>query len=630
MRTVLGNSGRRVARIVGALVLLAASLPACATAAPVAPNALANPGFESPYLTIVADPSCPNIAGAVAEGWQDNTCWFGTGAEIVYAQDISVKHGGASAQRIQLNAGRWQLAQWVPFHAGRIYTASVWLRSAAPLRVSLVLRKLAEPYTAYTVRNFTVTPAWTRVALSGAVETTDGAYILTGLEPGTLWIDDADLTSAPAAAPDLPTAAVPRSYVGVHYHRVDTPWPAVEQAIGALRLWDAEGCQWAEVNTAAGSYDWSALDARVNAARANGAQIVMNLGRTPRWASARPDEYSPYGPGQAAEPADDQHWRDWVMAVGTRYRGQITYWEIWNEPNISDFYSGSAARLVDLARQAHAILKDIDPSNHLLAPSATGDLGWLGDYLALGGGDYADIIGYHFYLLPGDDAPELLYQAMIPNTRLLLAAYGQQHKPLWDTEAGWLALEGSNPLLPDETAVGFMGRRHVLAWAQGVGRMFFYAWDNHGVMSVETTGADNTTLTPAGVAYREIARWLTGSVMTSLASDGAGTWVAELRRPDASKGYIVWNPGYTSATSLVFQIPASWRVVAWRDLSGAGGPLAARSSAPASNAVAIAVDGRPILLEQAPGVARSWLPLIYVPGFDQRLLCCQMHIGPAP
>lgn len=561
---------------------------------------LTNPGFEEPYHPIIINPDCPNISGVVADGWEENGCWFGTEAAAVYDQETAVFHGGISSQRVELTAGWWQLVQWLPLQAGQQYTATVWLRSAAPMQVTLQLRRGDEPYTSYASKLITVTPDWTQYTLSGLSETAAGAYILYGSDPGTLWIDDAGLTAEPAPPPVLPTATVSRAYFGVHLHRLDTPWPAVQDRLGTIRFWDCEGCQWAEVNTAPGVYDWAVLDARVAAARAHGADIVFNLGRTPRWASARPDEPSPYGPGQAAEPADDQTWRDWVTAVGNRYQGQITWWEVWNEPNDPNFYSGSIPQLVDLARQARDILQAIDPINQMVTPSPY-DAGWLDAYLAAGGGEMADVIGFHFYLSPGGDAPQLLYQVAIPAVQGVLVAHGQADKPLWDTEAGWLALPDGTGLLPNEVAVGYVGQRLLLEWARGVDRMLFYAWDNHGVMSVEPTWEDNVTLTPSGVAYGEMAGWLTGAVITDLTVDEAGTWVAVLTYADGAMGYVVWNPAYRSDAPLDFAVPVAWKVGVQRDLTGGSVALADDR---------VSVEQRPFLLQPTPPTSHIWLPLV--------------------
>ena len=114
----------------------------------------------------------------------------------------------------------------------------------------------------------------------------------------------------------------------------------------------------------------------------NGASVLMVLGSPPRWASARPDEPGPYGPGCAAEPANLDDWDRYVSAVVRRYKGRITTYELWNEPYFSDiptdrdqpgaFFSGSVATMVNLARRTRAVLDRDDPKAVLLTPGFVG------------------------------------------------------------------------------------------------------------------------------------------------------------------------------------------------------------------------------------------------------------------
>jgi hypothetical protein len=270
--------------------------------------------------------------------------------------------------------------------------------------------------------------------------------------------------------------------------------------------------------------------------------------------------------------------------VGTRYQGQIHYWEVWNEPNDSDYFSGAPEKLVSLAQQAYTILKGIDPDNQIVSPSPY-DLEYLDLYLALGGGDYADIIGCHFYIL--EDEPEVLYEHYIPNARLILQRHGLAHKPLWNTEAGWFA----PPPLPDDVAVGYVARAYLLNWAAGVERYYFYDWDSHGPAGVElSVSPDYTTLIPAGVAYGQVSRWLIGARMTDLTTDANDTWTIQLARADGSEAYVVWNPHHPPTQTLTFDIPPAWDVEQWRGLAGNVSSL--------DGLFQVQIDWRPILIEE--------------------------------
>ena len=54
--------------------------------------------------------------------------------------------------------------------------------------------------------------------------------------------------------------------------------------------------------------------------------------------------------------------------------------------------------MLELAREADSVLKQVDETGLVVSPSATGQAGiaWLERYLQMGGGAYADVIGFHF------------------------------------------------------------------------------------------------------------------------------------------------------------------------------------------------------------------------------------------
>ena len=333
----------------------------------------------------------------------------------------------------------------------------------------------------------TLTTAWARYDFVGQTESADGVLLVVAEKPGTFWIDDVaiQVEVSTATNPSPPSTAVPRSYFGMHFNRLDTPWPRVDETTGAVRIWDAGessngsgvGAQWSEINATPGTYNWSGLDARVATAIAHNADVVYTFGgRTPRWASAEPDANSPYGLGQCAAPQTDQLWQDWVRTIVTRYQGKIKLWEVWNEPDISDFYCGTPEKLVDLGRQVYTIVKQIDPTNRVLTPGFSGfqGPGYLDFYLAQGGAQYADIISYHFYV----DQPEENAGARTANIKSTIAHYCAQTKPLWNAEQGWIDV-GPNPTpLPQATGAAYIARAYLLHWAYGVTRYYYYTWDN--------------------------------------------------------------------------------------------------------------------------------------------------------
>ena len=237
-------------------------------------------------------------------------------------------------------------------------------------------------------------------------------------------------------------ATIPLAYFGLHIHRADqgTPWPNVP--FGSWRLWDAY-VTWADIQPAPDRWEFQRLDRYVALAQQHGTEILLPLANTPGWAASRPDELSAYKPGNASEPKQIEDWRRYVKAVAERYRGKIRDFEIWNEPNIRNHYSGSMQKLVELACEASRIVKAVDPANRIVSPGASagakGHIAYLDEFLSAGGRDCVDIVAHHFYV------PNSPPEAMIPlirQVRGVMLKHQLQDRPLWNTETGWWIANG--------------------------------------------------------------------------------------------------------------------------------------------------------------------------------------------
>ena len=359
----------------------------------------------------------------------------------------------------------------------------------------------------------------------------------------------------PVFADDLeaPPAAIPSSYFGLHIHHlafpVPTPWPNIP--VPEWRIWDAV-VTWADVEPTKGQWQFEKLDSYVSQARLHGTGILLTLGGSPRWASARPNVPSPYYPGFTAEPTDIDDWRTYVKTVATRYKGRIQAYEIWNEPNLKDFWSGTSDQMLTLTKEASLIIRSVDPKAIIVSPSATGDFGipWLAEFVKKGGGQYVDVIGFHFYVNPHTLLPEDMLP-IIHHVRELLADNGLSNKPVWNTETGWLPPEKFDS---NELAAGFLARAFILSWAAGVQRFYWYAWDNQ-YTAIVTYNESTRSVTPAGYAYGVMQQWLVGTRMDSCTSTPDHTWTCELKR-SGKKEWIVWN----TQGSRKFDLPQSWSV----------------------------------------------------------------------
>jgi hypothetical protein len=346
-------------------------------------------------------------------------------------------------------------------------------------------------------------------------------------------------TNAQVIKSEKDIGRVPSDYFGMHSHKFhDQRVWAVRPDFGSWRLWGA-GTEWRLLETEREKWDFRRLDFAVALARQQRAEVLLTLGGTPEWASIRPREPSGVGDGGAAPPRDVADWRRYVRTVVSRYRGRIAAYEIWNEPNTALFFSGSVDELLVLAKVAYETIKEIDPTAIVVFPSAAKleGLTWLRQYLEVGGGRYADVIGYHFYT--DSDDPEAVID-LVRRVQGLLAQYGLDRLPLWNTESG---LNLSRPSRVGVTAdSAHVARWLILLRAMGVERFYWYSLDEGNMGLVDNKTAQRR----AAIDGWEVARALllgasvdkcfvaSVSVVCSLQTRRARQVVAWKRRPDYS------------------------------------------------------------------------------------------------
>ena len=202
---------------------------------------------------------------------------------------------------------------------------------------------------------------------------------------------------------------------------------------------------WAGGEPSQGSFDWSALDAIMASVHKVGLTADLIIDGCPPWAAAAGAS------GQFAQPASPAQFGAWAGAVAARYGSKgADYFEIWNEPNNSQFWSPSpnaAAYTADL-EAAYAKIKSADPSSVVisagLAPGSStviDPVTFLADMYAAGAQGNFDAVGDHPYTFPADpnnDSQGAWFEMdqTRPSLRSLMIAHGDGAKKIWITEFG--------------------------------------------------------------------------------------------------------------------------------------------------------------------------------------------------
>jgi polysaccharide biosynthesis protein PslG len=345
---------------------------------------------------------------------------------------------------------------------------------------------------------------------------------------------------APAPAPAPVTATgrvVPASFFGMHYSSAQyQPWPAV--GFRTLRTWDQwPGVAWANLHTARGVYNWTQLDIVVNAAVGHGADIVYTFGYTPLWAAA----------SSTSAPTNMQDWRDFVAAITARYAGRIKYWELWNEPNAGNFWSGSNAQMLAMAQAAYPIIKAAGGT--VLSPAPQGNsTAWMDAYLSAGGAAYLDIISFHGYLV---GPPEGIV-GLADGYKAVANKHGLGAKPIWDTEHSWGDATWPFGANQDQQAA-WLARFIPLSFSKGVvERSFWYLYDSYQGQAQWGPLFDATSkqFSKPGIAYREVYNWMVNAAMEPCTLSNS-IYQCRITRSGGYEGLIIWaassNPSYTAS-----------------------------------------------------------------------------------
>ncbi|MCW7538302.1 hypothetical protein OOT46_10660 [Aquabacterium sp. A7-Y] len=553
-----------------------------------APTPLPNSDpLATPVSTLV---SCSDFSGSPDSkfgwGWKVNDWWVDGQPRPKYLAEVRTDGGMGGYQRFQLESkgsGDAHLIYGYPFRVGRTYRVEMLARTSGDGNPAVTLgirRERKDSHPMLIEKTFRPGPSFQRIGFEVAIDGREPKTLRLALDqPGTLDIDEVRIyevnkndvkPASKSVAPDL--------LFGVHYTLL--PEHALDAGVNAsvLRLWDTT-TTWKDLEDA-GPGQWSTKIFRdrlqwVYLARATskGQKVLMTLGQTPGWAQ-------PKGPQYAPERFDD--WKNYVrhLKEHPNLAGKIHYWEVWNEADYNLFYKDSVANLLRLTETTREALGN---DAVIISPSFTVSTGLarLESFLAAGGHNHVDKIGYHFYYNPV--RPENIV-APIANVRAVLKSHGVT-KPIWNTEGGpYCSVSDTatggcvadNPTENEHWAS--MPRALMVMWSQGIENFNYYQYEGKRnfspVSALARPDSGWRPLTTAGKAYNKIREWLTGAQLEDAyevrdnPTDENLVYVFKLKRGTRSFA-ILWS---TNEGRKV-QLPATWGFTTATPLNGSQAPI---------------------------------------------------------
>lgn len=284
--------------------------------------------------------------------------------------------------------------------------------------------------------------------------------------------------------------------------------------------------------------DYAPYDGVVAAAARERLTVLPVVQRMAPWGALRPELY------ESSPPRSPLEYASLLRALVARYGPEGTFWaehpelpkvpirdwQIWNEPNVTQFWSeaGYAGGYVPLLQQANRTLKRADPDSRTILAGLTYD-SWaaLQKLYDAGARGAFDAIAVHPYSGSGTALLRI-----IGRVRDVARRAGDGRVPIWITEFSWPASAG---LLGSEAFAGMptfqtdhVGQARRLADTLprlarsrvrlGIERVFWYTWlsdDVPGLSGWDHSGlrrvrGERVVNTPAYDVFRRMSRVLRG------------------------------------------------------------------------------------------------------------------------
>lgn len=299
---------------------------------------------------------------------------------------------------------------------------------------------------------------------------------------GAIDFDDVQLVDAaatvinPATAPATPAAVTKlNASLGVEITHADATATGLNlvQTLGFARV--RTEMFWADVETAAGVYDFSWYDQLVASLKTRGVSTHFILCYGNPLYTGNGWFSPPLTSGAIAA------FGNFAQAAAAHYAGQGVRFEVWNEPDIAGFWNPpDPAMYSALSRVAIARVHLGDPSALVVTGGLAGiDLAFLDAILADGGATGANGIGLHPYRL---ENPEGLASDLLGFRGHIAAGSAGAPPPVWSTEAGYSsAWYGDGSLAANRiTQAKFSVRQILTGLALGLPSQNFFALRDAG------------------------------------------------------------------------------------------------------------------------------------------------------
>jgi hypothetical protein len=186
--------------------------------------------------------------------------------------------------------------------------------------------------------------------------------------------------------------------IGMNVHELTYQPEAFPLTNEARSGWVRVSAWWREMEPVqGGAIDYSVVEPQVDAALANGQQVLMVFSSIPSWANGSPVDCGIIGTACAVPPTDPAFFASFAERVASHFAGRVTYFEIWNEPDYDEFWNGAFSLWIsDILLPGSAAVKRGNASAKVVGPALYNGTTALSQALSQGCASL-DIISVHVY-----------------------------------------------------------------------------------------------------------------------------------------------------------------------------------------------------------------------------------------
>lgn len=393
---------------------------------------------------------------------------------------------------------------------------------------------------------------------------------------------------------DGPTAQDP--YFGLGVNPVSGALPTLD-ALGAGS--SRQDLQWSAVEKVAGTFDFTAVDARIDpVVRDRGVRplFVLDYGHVAHTGGAMV-------PPDVSKPAQATAWkryvRESVTHMRTRHPDADLSYEVWNEwTNNHGALPATAAAYIELASVTAAVIRDADPAATIVGPTQNSVSGseraWLAEWFDAGGADHVDAVSVHPYNHPWGPEECVATNPCIEDSLAWLRQTADRHPradgtplPIWITEVGWPTRFGGSGWVDPDDQTAYVLRTYALAAQYGVERLFLFEMaeptlaDPNGLartFGLTGSPASGYEPKPAAAGWATMQRVLSGKRFVAEHRSG-GVRHMRFTSPDGKHhARVVWQSSERHvSTSVRVSLRGTGRLVeptgSERPITGSGGKL---------------------------------------------------------